>query len=173
VSLVIFAWGNPSRGDDAVGPWFADHLRPLMGKGLKLVEDFQLQVEHLLDCQQGQLLLFIDARCDGGEDFRFEQVTPCHDLAHTSHALAPTELLGQYARVFKEQPPPAFQLTVPGNDFELGSAMSASTAACCRRAARWLQPLLVEPDLVAWRRSGTTTNTHPPCSTGRVVEQEN
>ena len=149
VSLVVFAWGNPSRGDDAVGPWFAQRLRG--HDGLTLVEDFQLQVEHLLDCREGSLLLFIDARCIDGQDFRFLEITPTTAISHTSHALAPAELLGHYLRVFSETPPPAFELTVPGQQFELGSSMSAETSACCQRAAIWLQPLLVEPDPARWR----------------------
>jgi len=150
---VIFAWGNPSRGDDGVGPWFAGRLRGQGGFGL--VEDFQLQVEHLLDCREGSLLLFIDAHCNGGRDFQFSEITPAATISHTSHALSPAELLGYYHRVFGEQPPPAFALTVPGQQFDLGSDMSAATLACCRRTAHWLQPLLAVPDPAQWRKHST------------------
>ena len=66
MKLVMFAWGNPSRGDDGLGPWFAERFRHCEGADFELVEDFQLQVEHLLDCREAGLLLFVDARCDGG-----------------------------------------------------------------------------------------------------------
>lgn len=151
MNLVVFAWGNPSRGDDAVGPWFADRLRHLAGSCLCLVEDFQLQVEHLLDCREGSLLLFIDARCDDGQDFHFREVNPVTSVSHTSHALAPAELLGHYQRVFGEQPPAAYELTVPGQQFDLGCDMSATTLACCQRAVCWLHPLLSEPEPGRWR----------------------
>ncbi len=85
----MFAWGNPSRGDDAVGPWFANRYRDRVDDGFELVEDFQLQVEHLLDCREGDLLLFVDARCDDGDDCRLEEVDPAAGVAHTSHALTP------------------------------------------------------------------------------------
>jgi hydrogenase maturation protease len=152
VHVVMFAWGNPSRGDDAVGPWFADYVRDRDNDGLTLVEDFQLQVEHLLDCQQGDLLLFVDACSDKGGDLHFEEVSPTGSVAHTSHALTPAELLGYYQRLFPKSPPPAFQLSIPGADFELGQQMSSSTKARCLRGARLLENLLRQPALAHWRQ---------------------
>jgi len=147
----MFAWGNPSRGDDGVGPWFADHFRCRAGESLAVVEGFQLQVEHLLDCRAADLLLFLDARCDQPGDYRFERVNVGEGLSHTSHALSPGELLGCFARVFPgEQPPPAFQLTVPGNDFELGQVMSAATQHCCEQAAVFIESLLAAPERDRW-----------------------
>lgn len=149
MKLAMFAFGNPSRGDDAVGPWFADRFRHLESAAFTLVEAFQLQVEHLLDCREADLLLFVDACCDG-EDFRFAQIAGRDGMAHTSHQLAPDELLGYYPRVFHEEPPPAFELAVPGHDFELGQAMSAPTLACCERAARVVADLLATPQPGEW-----------------------
>ena len=157
----MFAWGNPSRGDDGVGPWFAERYRHRVNGHFQLIEDFQLQVEHLLDCREGELLLFVDARCDGGEDYRFEEIGPSSRVAHTSHALTPAELLGHYPRVFGEAPPPAFQLTVPGRSFELGRAMSAETAACCDAAAQFVDRLLRQADVRTWRECAETEKRAP------------
>ena len=148
--VVMFAWGNPSRGDDAVGPWFADRFRNRAGNGFVLVEDFQLQVEHLLDCQGGQLLLFVDACSSEIGSYRFTRLGENSDLAHTSHALSPEELLGQYRRVLGQAPPPAFQLAIPGVDFELGNAMSTAPRECCGRAAELVEELLACPDCSSW-----------------------
>lgn len=151
MTVMVFTWGNPSRGDDGVGPWFADWMRQPTQLQATLVEDFQLQVEHLLDCQQGELLLFIDAGCDGGRDFQFEEVAATDDIAHTSHALTPAQLLGQYRRVFKTLPPPAFQLTIAGSTFELGQPMSAATEARCHSATALVTMLLSKPNAASWR----------------------
>ncbi len=156
MTTVVFTWGNPSRGDDGVGPWFADYLRQIEGLDAVLVEDFQLQVEHLLDCQGGELLLFIDACCHTGRDVHFEEVELTADIAHTSHALTPAQLLGNYRRVFNTSPPPAFQLTVSGSAFELGQAMSAATQARCHRATGLLEELLRSPDAAVWRALADT-----------------
>ena len=48
---LVFAWGNPSRGDDALGPALVERLEaarpahPEWGE-LALLTDFQLQPEH-------------------------------------------------------------------------------------------------------------------------------
>ena len=152
MKVVAFCWGNPSRGDDAVGPRFAEWLQRRAFAGVTVIEDFQLQVEHLLDCQGADLLLFIDACCSEAAAARFAQVEPVSAVAHTSHALSPAELLGYYPRVFHDgPPPPAFQLTVPGQSFELGDVMSAGCEAACRRATGFLEDLLRTPEAGVWR----------------------
>ncbi|MBK7846051.1 MAG: hypothetical protein IPJ73_00935 [Zoogloea sp.] len=61
MSLVIFAVGNPSRGDDALGPLLMAELETQSLPGVTLVTDFQLQIEHALDLDGHDLALFIDA----------------------------------------------------------------------------------------------------------------
>lgn len=147
----MLAWGNPSRGDDAVGPWLADHFRSHQNEDFTLVEDFQLQVEHLLDCREADLLLFVDACCsEKEEDFGFEEVQATACVSHTSHALAPAELLSHYRRVFNEPPPPAFLLTVPGQAFDLGQPMSPHTLKLCEQAAAFLERCLEQANAQAW-----------------------
>ena len=142
---------DPSRGDDAVGPWFAQRFRHRISSSFELVEDFQLQVEHLLDCREGELLLFVDASFDAGPALRFAEVIPCSELGHTSHALTPAELLGQYPRLFASPPPPAFLLQIPGEQFELGQPMSPATRRRSEMAAQLVERLLLERGQDAWR----------------------
>ena len=64
--IVVFAVGNPSRGDDAIGPELCGRLENwLKNAGLaervELIEDFQLNIEHALDLEGRELALFIDA----------------------------------------------------------------------------------------------------------------
>ena len=64
--LIIFAYGNPSRGDDALGPEFLKRLgeESVNHKGqrrYKRITDFQLQIEHAEDLLHRDLALFIDA----------------------------------------------------------------------------------------------------------------
>jgi len=153
VTTTIFAWGNPSRGDDAAGPWLAEALLRSKHTDVLLVEDFQLHVEHLLDCRAAELLLFLDARTDPEPGVLFREVTAVETLSHTSHALTPTELLGYYSRTFRgELPPPAFELTVAGRCFELGSPMSTGTLQECQQAADFINRLLERPEPRAWRQ---------------------
>ncbi|MDP3326412.1 MAG: Ni/Fe hydrogenase, partial [Hydrogenophaga sp.] len=62
--LLVFGWGNPSRGDDALGPLLVEQLAGLaqMSSGrLECLTDFQLQVEHALDLRGRERVLFVDA----------------------------------------------------------------------------------------------------------------
>lgn len=147
----MFAWGNPSRGDDAVGHWFAERFNSRSGTDFVVIEDFQLQVEHLLDCSEGDLLLFVDARCSDGQGVEFTEIRPSPVLGHTSHALAPEELLGQYPKVFANPPPPAFLLSVAGRQFELGQPMTDETRQSCEVGAAIVERLLADQDPGAWR----------------------
>ena len=54
--ILIFTYGNPSRGDDALGPAMYDllvkHQRETSELGrVELLTDFQLQIEHAVDLQ--------------------------------------------------------------------------------------------------------------------------
>lgn len=153
--IVIFATGNPSRGDDAIGPLLLERLRAWLpgepqGVRFELVEDFQLQVEHALDLEARALALFIDAGSATPAPFHFAAVRAAADFTHTSHALSPAAVLHVYERLQGRPPPAAFVLCVRGVAFELGAPVSA--AAQCHLEAAWvkLQTLCREPSAMAW-----------------------
>ncbi|NBS18146.1 MAG: Ni/Fe hydrogenase, partial [Gammaproteobacteria bacterium] len=65
-SLLILGVGNPSRGDDALGPLLIEQLETLLSQeeraaagGIELLTDFQLQIEHALDLLNRSLVLFV------------------------------------------------------------------------------------------------------------------
>ena len=67
--VLVFAVGNESRGDDALGPQLLRALEAWLRVGdetdqFELLEEFQLQIEHAMDMQNRQLVLFIDAGMD-------------------------------------------------------------------------------------------------------------
>jgi len=62
--LLVFGWGNPSRGDDALGPLLVEQLAGWAQKSsgrMECLTDFQLQVEHALDLVGRERVLFVDA----------------------------------------------------------------------------------------------------------------
>lgn len=138
--LVIFAIGNPSRGDDALGPEICGRLAAwLENEGLshevELIEDFQLQIEHALDLRGRQLALFIDAGERTPAPFIFARLAPSTAMTHTSHALEPATVLQVYRQTEGCEPPQAFVLCVRGESFELGAGLS--NAAEQSLAAVW------------------------------------
>ena len=67
-SVLIVGIGNPSLGDDALGPLLIERLETLLAQedpaaalNIELLSDFQLQIEHALDLLNRSLVLFVDA----------------------------------------------------------------------------------------------------------------
>jgi len=153
--VVVFAVGNPSRGDDAIGPVLCGRLaRWLEAAGLaaqfELIEDFQLQIEHVLDLQGRQLALFIDAGIDTVAPFTFQRIAPAAGIAHTTHELPPEAVLQVFRQTEEADAPPAFTLCIRGEQFELGEPLTAAAESHVDLAFALLEQLCRNPDQAAW-----------------------
>lgn len=163
--VVVFAVGNPSRGDDALGPLLLARLADrLAAAGLagrvELIEDFQLQIEHALDLQGRALALFIDAGVDTPAPYAFERIFPSTAVAHTSHALSPQAVLQVYRQTEGAEPPPAFVLCIRGERFELGEALSGEASGRVEAAVSLVVELCRQPGLNTWEQaSGEVINS--------------
>ena len=122
--VVVFAVGNPSRGDDAIGPLLAERLDREGLPGVEVVVDFQLQVEHALDLEDRRLAVFVDAAIDCDGPFELRPVRARRDDSYTTHALSPASVLETFSRITDAQPPPAFALAVRASCFGLGEDLS-------------------------------------------------
>lgn len=165
--VVVFAVGNPSRGDDAIGPELCGRLAEwLENAGLaeqfELVEDFQLQIEHALDLRGRELALFIDAGENTPAPFVFARIFPSTAVAHTTHELAPEAVLRVYRQTVGGESPPAFVLCVRGEKFELGEPLSAMASQHCVAAMELLTQLCRQPSRAAWDRQVTGVKLRPP-----------
>lgn len=138
---VIFACGNPSRGDDALAPCLISHLPAL--DNVVIVEDFQLHIEHALDLKEATCAIFIDAAISGESPFSFYPIQPSLHLSYTSHALSPQEVLGVYQRVFQRPPPQSFVLAIRGTSFELGEPLSDFAAHNLQCALAFIKRFLL------------------------------
>lgn len=125
--LLFLGWGNPSRGDDALGPLLCDRLEASVGafSHFEVQQDFQLQVEDAMDIEGRAVVIFIDASLDGKAPFDFRKVKACEDSSFSTHALSPEAVLSTTCKIFNEAPP-AYVLAVRGECFELGEPLSAS-----------------------------------------------
>jgi len=128
---LVLAVGNLSRGDDAAGPLLAERLLATNVPGVEVLVEFQLQVEHALDLAGRERVIFIDACVDAQEPWVERRLRAMPGLAHTSHSLAPAQVLDTYRRITGNEPPPAVLLGLRAHDFELGAALSADTASAC------------------------------------------
>jgi len=127
-ALLVIGIGNPSRGDDALGPLLIECLERLNLVGVELLTDFQLQVEYALDLQGRQEVVFVDASLDAPAPFTFTPVVAAADASYSSHELSPGALLHAYQKLFGE-PPAAFVLAIRGEAFELGEDLSEAASA--------------------------------------------
>lgn len=151
---LVLAVGNPSRGDDALGPALLDALRAAGVEGaddVELLTDFQLQVEHALDLQGRRAVLFVDAARPGAVAAPqgvapTPLAVPAKSLPALSHALAPAGVLHVAARLGTDVPP-AWQLAVEGAAFGLGEGLSEAGQARLGRAVAQAQ------DWIAARRA--------------------
>jgi hydrogenase maturation protease len=135
--ILIIGIGNPSRGDDALGPLLIERLEALQLPDVELITDFQLQVEFALDLQGRQRVIFVDASLDALPPFTFNPVSAAEDTSYSSHALSPSAVLHAYQKLFGA-PPPAFVLAIRGTTFELGEDLSDEAAAHLQAAVAWL-----------------------------------
>lgn len=137
---LVLAVGNLSRGDDAVGPLLAERLAAAAVPGVEVLVDFQLQVEHALDLAGRDRVIFIDACVDAEAPFVERPVVADAGFAHTSHSLAPAQVLETYRRVTGSEPPTALLFGVRAHSFELGAGLSPDT----ERASQAAWPRLLE-----------------------------
>ncbi len=155
--LLVFGWGNLSRGDDALGPLFvqrlATHLARQVDRGeIEFIDDYQLQPEHALDLVGRGHVLLVDASLNSRSLFEVHQlhapaVAP-RELS--SHALSPQALLYVYRLLQQQEPPPCTLLAIRGERFELGQAPSAAALANLMAALEWaLQWVHADPAVAA------------------------
>jgi hydrogenase maturation protease len=152
--LLVFGWGNASRGDDALGPLFVERLRALAWPGVECLEDYQLQPEHALDLVGRARVLFVDASRDGAAPFEVMPLQAQRQSGLTTHAMAPAALLQVYADTQGAAPPPARLLAIRGERFGLGQPLSATASGHLEAALRWAQEDLRQITSAAKRTRG-------------------
>ena len=141
---LIFGWGNPSRGDDALGPLFLERLEALAGAHpewgeIECLTDFQLQVEHALDLRGRARVLFVDASVNAPAPFTFSSLQPARDASFTTHAMTPEAVLQVYQDIEGQPPPSCWLLSISAYQFELGDALSAAAQENLAAALAWAE----------------------------------
>ena len=144
--ILVFGYGNLSRGDDAVGPLLLEYLEQRADLSqIELQTDFQLQIEHMLDLQNRELVIFVDASVAEDQPFAFKRLKACHDKSYTTHAMSPAALLQAFESVTGQMPPPSYLLSIKAESFELGEDVSQTTEDNLHQACRFAYDLLNHP----------------------------
>lgn len=139
--LLVFGWGNASRGDDALGPLFVERLRERLGGEadgrIDFLDDYQLQPEHALDLVGRERVLFVDASLNCRTPFEVSTVQPRRDESFSTHAMSAAAVLQVYADVQGHAPPTGTLLAIRGERFELGEPLGEAALANLGAALEW------------------------------------
>jgi hydrogenase maturation protease len=149
--ILIFAYGNVSRGDDGLGPLLLEriesHIDP---QKVELLCDFQLQIEHALDLEGRRLVLFADAAVNLSTPYRFNQINGIQDKSYTSHAMSPEAVVFTAQHTLKQTLPPVYLLSIQGIEFELGSELSPTAKHNLAEAQKFVLDLLENSNPDYW-----------------------
>ena len=142
--ILVFGYGNPSRGDDALGPALIDLLTEQIqpGKPLEhhvgLLTDFQLQIEHAMDLVDREQVIFVDASVASTEPFGYSAIKAEKDTSYTTHAMSPAAILHVYEKLNGKPAPHCSLLSIRGQSFELGQPVSTAAQANLQAAYRFI-----------------------------------
>lgn len=151
--VLLLACGNLSRGDDALGPLLLEYVEEHCDlSAIELLSEFQLQIEHALDLENRELVLFVDAAVSCPAPFDFCELAAMQDNSYTTHAMSPESVMAVYQSVLKRSLPPCFLLAIKGGSFELGDGLSTQAEENLQQACSYLQKLLSPPDVTLWRQ---------------------
>ena len=150
-ALTVFAWGNTARGDDGIGPILAERLRLQDLPGLRVIEDHQLNIEHVTDLENCDAALFIDASTAIDEGYRLQRIGPSSEGNFSTHAISPQSLLNVFEQTMKKSAPDSWLLHVAAREFELGAEPGSNARRSIEQAYGFLEELL-ENASSEWRQ---------------------
>lgn len=149
--ILIFGYGNLSRGDDALGPLLLEYIEQHCDLNqIDILCDFQLQIEHALDLENRELVLFVDASVSCKLAYSFTQLSANKDKSYTTHAMSPDAVLDVYESIKHQTPPPCFLLSIKAGKLELGEGLSSEATQYFRAACVFTELLLQNPDYTYW-----------------------
>ncbi len=159
--LLILGYGNILRQDDGAGYVLAEalaHSWQARNLPVRLETCHQLVPELAIDITAPEVVavLFVDTAKDLST-WRLQPVYPESSMQGGGHTLSPAGLLA-HARLFRDELPPAWLLTIPGRDFGHGEGLSAST---------WLVLTeVLEQSLRLWQRIAGSIGGRLPQASG-------
>jgi hydrogenase maturation protease len=139
-AVLVIAWGNPLREDDAVAWHVLEGLRSLKPRpglpALKLRHAHQLMPEMAECVSRAAGVVFVDARRDGTPgEVRCEEIAPSAGQNPLAHSLSPQALL-LFAEQLYGRAPKAVVLSIAGERFGMGEELSPVVRRALPRAIR-------------------------------------
>jgi hydrogenase maturation protease len=139
--IYIIAYGNPMRADDGFAWKVAELLNPL-SQEYRLLILYQLGPELAEDLSRASGAIFLDARrgSTAGELF-CEKIDPQNISSAFTHSLTPAMLMA-YANGLYGQCPPAFLVSVTGQEWGFSTELTEPVALAIPSALQKVQEIL-------------------------------
>lgn len=137
---LVIGFGNPLRGDDAVGPSVA-RAAEIERSDVSVLTPHQLLPELAPDISAADVVVFIDAATDlPAGAVRCQMVAPSSS-PRLDHMLSPAALVGLGLAAF-DRAPQAWLVEIGAESFELGHALTPRVASAVPRAAELVRTLI-------------------------------
>ena len=130
MAALLIGYGNQGRGDDGLGPLFAERIARANLPGLDVDIDYQLTVDHAMAVANADLVIFADAAMGLNEAYSLSRIEADGVTSMGSHALTPQAVLMLAATLYGREPQ-AHVLAIAGKEFGMvreGLSPEASTA---------------------------------------------
>jgi hydrogenase maturation protease len=163
--VLVFAYGNPSRGDDALGPAMFDLLEKHQASNnafddFELLVEYQLQIEHAIDLEHRKRVLFIDASTSCAPPYEFSKLQAKQDDSYTTHAMSPASVMAVYQKINEQEPPPSYLITIRGYEFDLGREITEQAVINLQEAYEFIKTLLKTDNNYWPENTGRSDSTH-------------
>jgi hydrogenase maturation protease len=141
-NILVIGYGNPLRGDDAVGQVVARALSDWHLPNVKVLTLHQLSPELAEDLAKNDSVYFIDACMDKTlKHPRVTEIQSKHSKVNVSHFSLPQDLLALTKQLYDAEPR-AYLIELPAESFELSEGLSGKAQKGVREVLEYLRQVL-------------------------------
>ncbi|GAB4385898.1 MAG: hypothetical protein Kow0022_13450 [Phycisphaerales bacterium] len=165
--ILVIGYGNPGRSDDGLGPRAAEQVERAGLPGVRVLTDYQLNVEHAADVAESETVVFIDAVMGADERaFSFRRLLPRRADAFSTHVMRPEAVLA-LAQEALEWRGRAYLLGIRGCEFgAFAEALSAGARQNLDAAVAFLVDAIRSRELDSVVTDAATDDSDGPCQDG-------
>ena len=145
--ILVIPYGNPLRGDDAVGWRVAEKLNSKdLDENCRISPVHQLTPEIAEEISHSHAAIFVDASAEGKPgNIDCRELEPSDETdAFTYHSLTPSRLLALSDNLYGQQPKAAYLVTLTGENFSFGDDLSSTCAGELPKFTQKVRKLIVK-----------------------------
>lgn len=141
MDILVFGYGNPSRGDDCLGISFAESIEKKSYTNVETDTNYQLNAEEALSISTKDLAIFVDASENDIKDFRITRLEPTVEVFFSTHAMSPGSILALCHELYNKKPA-TFLLEIKGYTWELGEPLSEKADSNLKKALEFFDTMM-------------------------------